>query len=176
VVKRGPAGYGRSMAHLTHLVETYDTDDDVNLSGYAGSLGVYAAAVAGLSALGRTSGHRLPENYSAQDLALGGIATHKLSRLLSRASVTSPVRAPFTRFEAAAGSGEHVERPREGHGFRHTVGELLTCPFCLGVWVGTAYVAGLAVAPRPTRAVAAVLSVVAVSDSLQHGYSRLRGD
>ena len=59
---------------------------------------------------------------------------------------------------------------------RHTVGELLTCPFCLGVWVATAYVAGLVVAPRPTRALAAVMTVVAGSDTLQHGYSRLRGD
>ena len=122
------------------------------------------------------AGHELPEHWSARDLLVGGIATHKLTHLVGRAWVTSPVRAPFTQFETAAGSGEHVERARPGHGVRHTVGELLTCPFCLGVWVGTSYVAGLAVAPRPTRALAAVLTVVAVSDTLQHAYSRLRGD
>ena len=53
---------------------------------------------------------------------------------------------------------------------------MLTCPFCLGVWVGTAYVAGLAVAPRPTRAAAALFTVVALSDAMQHGYARLRGE
>jgi hypothetical protein len=164
------------MPSLIDLVETYDAEDDVNLAGYAGSLAVYATSIAGLGLVGRARGHELPESWSARDLLVGGIATHKLARLLGRASVTSPVRAPFTQFEAAAGSGEHVERARPGHGVRHTVGELLTCPFCLGVWVGTAYVAGLVVAPRPTRAVAAVFSVVAVSDWLQHGYSRLRGD
>jgi hypothetical protein len=42
--------------------------------------------------------------------------------------------------------------------------------------VGTAYVAGLATAPRLTRAVAAVMTVVATSDALQHGYQRLRGE
>lgn len=164
------------MPHLIDLVETYDPDDDVNLGGYAGSLAVYAAAVAGLTSLGRARGHELPERWSARDLLVGGIATHKLTRLVGRASVTSPVRAPFTEFQSAAGSGEHVERARPGHGVRHTIGELLTCPFCLGVWVGTSYVAGLAVAPRPTRAIAAVFTVVAVSDTLQHAYSRLRGD
>jgi hypothetical protein len=155
---------------------TYDTDGDVNLTGYADSLAVYAASVGGLLALARAHGQELPDRYSVQDLTLGSIATHKLTRLLSRASVTSPLRAPFTEFEAPAGSGEHVEIPRGEHGLRHTVGELLTCPFCLGVWVGTAYVAGIALAPRPTRAVAAVLTVVAASDTLQHAYSRLRGD
>jgi hypothetical protein len=111
-----------------------------------------------------------------QDLTVGGIATHKLTRLLSKASVTSPLRAPFTQFEEPAGSGEHVESPRGRHGFRHTIGELLTCPFCLGVWIGTAYVAGLAIAPRSTRSLAAVLTVVALSDTMQHGFARLRGD
>ena len=163
---------------MTQLLDTasYDPDDEVNLSGYADSMAVYVASVTGLVALGRATGRELPEHFSLRDLTLGGIATHKLTRLLSKASVTSPLRAPFTQFEEAAGSGEHVEKPRDGHGLRHTVGELLTCPFCLGVWVGTAYVAGMTFAPRPTRAAAAVLTVVGASDALQHAYARLRGD
>jgi hypothetical protein len=155
---------------------SYDPDDEVNLGGYADSMAAYVAGVTGLVLLGRATGHHLPEHYSIRDLALGGIATHKLTRLLSKASVTSPLRAPFTQFEGAAGSGEHVEKPRDGHGVRHTVGELITCPFCLGVWVGTAYVAGMTFAPRPTHAAAAVLTVVGASDALQHAYARLRGD
>ena len=164
------------MHLLTRATDAYDTDDEVNLTGYAKSLAVYSASVAGLLLTARVRGRSLPERYSVQDLAIGGMATHKLTRLLSRSSVTSPLRAPFTEFEGPAGSGEHVEKPRGGHGVRHTVGELLTCPFCLGVWVGTAYVSGLALAPRPTRALAAVLTVVTLSDTLQHAYSRLRGD
>ncbi|MBC2931954.1 DUF1360 domain-containing protein [Nocardioides sp. zg-1228] len=163
---------------MTQLLDAsrYDPDGAVDLRGYTGSMAVYVAAVGGLLLLGRGTGRSLPERYSLTDLTLGGIATHKLTRLLSRSSVASPLRAPFTEFDAAAGSGEHVESSRGEHGVRHTVGELLTCPFCLGVWVGTAYVAGMAFAPRPTRAAAAVLTVVGASDALQHGYSRLRGD
>jgi hypothetical protein len=162
------------MDLLSHVADTYDADDAVNLAGYTDSLAVYTASVAGLLLAGHTNGRHLPDSYSIQDLAVGGIATHKLSRLLTSSSVASPLRAPFTTFEEPAGSGEHIESPRDGHGLRHTLGELLTCPFCLGVWVGTAYIAGLAVAPRPTRSLAAVLTVVALSDTMQHAYSRLR--
>ena len=163
---------------MTELLDaaSYDPDDAVNLSGYSDSMAVYAASVAGLLVLGRATGRQLPQHYSVTDLTLGGIATHKLTRLLSKSSVASPLRAPFTQFVGPAGSGEHVEKPRDGHGLRHTVGELLTCPFCLGVWVGTAYVAGMVFAPRVTRAAGAVLTVVGASDALQHGYARLRGD
>ena len=87
------------------------------------------------------------------------------------------MRAPFTEF-AGAGRCQRapVEHARGDHGVRHTIGELLTCPFCLGVWTGTAYVAGLALAPRATRAWAATFAVTGVSDFLQHAYSRVRGD
>ena len=155
-------------------VPAYDPAGEVNLAGFTGSLTTYALGVSTLLALVRSSGQSLPEGYSAGDLAVGALATHKLSRLVAKSSVASPIRAPFTEFGGAAGAGEHDEQPRGKHGLRHTVGELLTCPFCLSVWVGTAYVAGLAAAPRPTRASAALLTVVAGSDFLQHLYQRLR--
>jgi hypothetical protein len=164
------------MTDLWHLAREYDPEGQVNLAGSSGSMAAYAAGVASLLALARARGQELPERYSFSDLVVGSIATHKLSRLLTKASVTSPLRSPFTEFEGAAGSAEHHESPRGEHGVRHTVGELLTCPFCLAVWIGTAYVAGLAAAPRTTRAVAAVFTVVAGSDALQHGYARIRAD
>jgi hypothetical protein len=152
----------------------YDSEGQVDLPGFAGSLAAYAAAVAVLVAAGRVTGRRLPDAYPVRDLVIGGIAAHKFSRLLARSSVASPVRAPFTEFEGAAGSGEHQETARDSHGARHTIGALLTCPFCLGVWVSTLYVAALALAPRWARCWAAVFTVSAVSDTLQHLYARLR--
>ena len=155
---------------------TYDPQRAVDLPGFAGSLATYALAVAVAAAAGRASGARLPETYRLADLVAGGIATHKFSRLLARGSVTSPVRAPFTEFVEPAGNAEHQESPRGEHGLRHTVGELLTCPFCLGVWTGTAYVGALAVAPRVARTWAAVFTVTGVSDFLQVAYARLQED
>ena len=151
----------------------YDPRGEVDLRGFRASLAAYGTFVVGSALLLKGSRRALPERYPLTDLLVGGVAVHKFSRLLARGSVTSPLRAPFTEFEEAAGAAEHDERPREGHGVRHTVGELLTCPFCLGVWTGTTYVAGLALAPRQARAWAAVFGVVGVSDFLQHVYGRV---
>jgi uncharacterized protein DUF1360 len=161
---------------MATLTKTYDRAGEVDLRGFSGSLAAYAASVGILIVAGWSRGRRLPERYAVGDVVLGGLAVHKFTRLASKSSVASPLRAPFTEFEEAAGSGEHVESPRGVHGVRHTVGALLTCPFCLGVWVSTAYIAALALAPRPARTWAALFAVDAVSDALQQGYERLRVD
>lgn len=162
-------------AAMTRLSDGYDPEGEVDLSGYGGSMAVYASLVASTLLIGAGRHRQLPERYDTRDLVIGGIATHKLSRLLSKGGVTSPLRAPFTEFTEAGGASEHLETPR-GHGARHAIGSLLTCPFCVGVWIATAYVGGLSVAPRQTRAFAAVFSVVAGSDFLQHAYARVRSD
>jgi hypothetical protein len=164
------------MASLWRVAREYDPQGEVDLAGFSGSMATYGLGIAGVVGLARASGHELPERYPLSDLVVGGIATHKLSRLIAKSSVASPLRAPFTEFDGSAGSAEHDESPRGSHGVRHTVGELLTCPFCLGVWLSTAYVAGLVVAPRAARAAAAVFTVVATSDVLQHVYAHVRTD
>jgi hypothetical protein len=103
------------------------------------------------------------------DVALLAVATHKLSRLLAKDAVTSPLRAPFTRVEGPAGEAELNENPR-GHGMQHSVGELMTCPFCLAVWISSGLVTGLVFAPRLTRLVMATASAVAASDFLHLAY------
>ncbi len=112
----------------------------------------------------------LPESVGWSDIALISVATHKLSRLLTKDPVTSPFRAPFTRFEGAAGKGELNEEVR-GTGGQHAVGELVTCPFCLGQWVATAFVFGLVLAPRATRLTTTVFTALTASDFLQLAYS-----
>lgn len=156
--------------------DRYDPDGEVDVRGHAGALAAYGASLAATVGALAAAGTGAPRAYAWRDLALGGVAVHKFTRVLTHSSVTSPVRAPFTQFEGAARSGEHQESPRGHHGVRHTVGELLTCPFCLAVWASTAYVAALAASPRAARAWAAVFTVTAASDGLQHVYARLRTD
>jgi hypothetical protein len=91
--------------------------------------------------------------------------------LIAKDRVTSTVRAPFTRFEGDAGPGEVSEAAR-GRGLRRAFGELLVCPYCLSLWIATAFAAGLAVAPRPTRWTASVLTAVFGSDILQIAYKK----
>jgi hypothetical protein len=145
---------------------------EVPLGGYALLTSTFASLLASYAVWMRRSGRALPERVATGDLALGAMATHKLSRLLSKDKVTSAVRAPFTRYEGEGGPAEVLERAR-GHGLRRAVGELLTCPYCLGLWVAAAYCAGIAVAPRPTRWVASIFTVQLGSDVLQVAYKKL---
>ncbi|MBX6357460.1 MAG: DUF1360 domain-containing protein [Micromonosporaceae bacterium] len=155
---------------LRRLPGEYAPDRPFPLLGYVASGGAYVALVAGLAAAVQLSGRPLPRRISVMDLVLLSVATHKLSRLLAKDAVTSPLRAPFARFEKPAGEAELVEQVR-GHGIRHTVGELVTCPFCLAIWVSTVLTAGLVLAPRLVRLVATGLTAVAVSDFLQLAYA-----
>ncbi|WP_433087801.1 DUF1360 domain-containing protein [Dactylosporangium sp. CA-052675] len=143
--------------------------DERPLRGYAAVLGVFAAAAGAVAGAARLAGRELPERPAAGDVALLAVATHKLSRLITKDAITSPIRAPFTEFEEAAGESELNESPR-GHGARHALGELLTCPFCTGVWVAGGLAAGLVFAPRLTRFGMSVAAAVAGSDFLHLAY------
>lgn len=152
------------------------TDSPRNrMPGYLGAMTVFAATTGLTAVVARLRGETLPQRYAGADLALGAIATHKFARVIAKDAVTTPIRAPFTEYEGPAGSGEVNDKPKAEHP-EHTIGELLTCPFCLAPWIGTGYVATLALSPRLARAWAAVFSVVAGSDALQHAYARLRTD
>jgi hypothetical protein len=141
------------------------------LGGYAVLMGTVAAAAGAFATWLARSGRTLPDRPSAGDLALVSVATHKASRLIAKDRVSSVVRAPFTRFEDDAGPSEVSEAAR-GRGLRRAIGELVVCPYCLGVWVAGAFTAGLIVAPRPTRWVAAVLNAVFAADVLQIAYAK----
>ncbi|HEX8752359.1 MAG TPA: DUF1360 domain-containing protein, partial [Solirubrobacterales bacterium] len=126
-----------------------------------------AAFAAALTLIGRRRG--LPERVGGGDVALLGVASHKLSRLVAKDKVTSPLRAPFTELEGSGGPAELEEQAR-GRGLRRAVGELLICPYCLGLWVAAGFSLGLLVAPRATRVVASVLAALTLSDFLQIAY------
>jgi hypothetical protein len=157
----------RAQAEHRH----YAGDADRPLGGYLATMTTYAGVVASVAAAARLTGRDVPDGLPAKDVALFALATHKLSRLLAKDPVTSPLRAPFTRFEGTAGPAELREEVRGGA--RKTVGELVTCPFCLGLWVATGFTAGLLFAPRTTRLAAGTLAVLTGSDLLQFAQSGL---
>jgi uncharacterized protein DUF1360 len=110
---------------------------------------------------------RLPESVPAGDVVRIGIATHKLSRLITKDEVTEFVRAPFT--EDPEGT-----RPIR-RGVRHSVGRLVTCPYCVGLWVASLLSYGQVLAPRETRFVSSIFSAHALADFLNAAFVRLRG-
>jgi hypothetical protein len=142
------------------------------LGGYAVLSGTFASLVAAFGTWFRRSGRELPERVALGDLALMTVATHKLSRLITKERVTSTLRAPFTRYQHEGGPGE-VEEQARGHGLRRAIGELLVCPYCISLWLAAGFAAGLTVAPRATRLIAAIFTAVFGSDVLQLAYKRL---
>jgi hypothetical protein len=152
--------------------ERYAGGDERPLGSYLGAMATYGAAVTAVVVAIRRRGVPLPDRIDPGDLALLAVATHKVSRTLAKDSVTSPLRAPFTRYKEPAGAGE-INEEVTASGAMHGIGELLSCPFCLAQWVATAFVAGLVLAPRATRLVAGVFATRAGADALQYAYAGL---
>ena len=135
---------------------------------YAAFTATFNAAFAGALAVAAREG-RLPDRIGAGDVVLVGVATHKLSRLITKDRVMAFARAPFTEYQEPGGPGEVEERAR-GNGLRRAVGELLVCPYCLGLWTSAGLHAGLLFAPRVTRTVASTFTALALADFLQIAY------
>ncbi|HEY7266367.1 MAG TPA: DUF1360 domain-containing protein [Solirubrobacterales bacterium] len=144
----------------------YTHGEERPMGSHLALLVAYNTLVGGFLLARARAGKPLPARVGAGDLLLAGVATHKLSRLIAKDRVTAPLRAPFTEFEEEGGPGEVEEKPR-GRGPRRAIGELLVCPFCLGQWVATGILAGLAIIPRTTRFVCSIFAAVAIGDFLQ---------
>ena len=142
--------------------------DEQLLAEYAFLLSFFIASVATLTGLAIDQ-ERLPRRFSLFDLVLLGTATHKLSRLIAKDRITSIIRAPFVHYICSAGSGEVDEEPR-GRGIQRGIGQMVSCPFCMGPWSAAALGFGFLFAPRLTRFFAGVLASVTISDFLHRAY------
>jgi hypothetical protein len=141
------------------------------LRGYAVLMATFTTLAGAFARWFVKTERELPERMGMGDLALLTVASHKSARLISRDRVTSAVRAPFTEFAHDAGPGEVSEKAR-GRGLRRALGELLVCPYCLGMWTSAGLTAMLLVAPRFTRWFASVLAIFFGSELLQTVYLR----
>ena len=139
-----------------------------------GAMGVYVGLVSAAATAVRVSGRELPERIPLGDAALLTVATFRLARRIAKDPVTSPLRAPFATFNGASGEAELSEDVRSHGGWKHAVGELVTCPFCLAQWVGTVFVFGYVAAPNATRLAALTMTAVAGSDVLQFAYDAVQ--
>jgi hypothetical protein len=143
----------------------YKGGEDMPLAGYAGLLFVYNAALFAALQAADKAGYELPEKVNYGDLILLGVATHKLSRIITKDRVTSPLRAPFTEYIEPAGESEIKEKVR-GRGLQRAIGDLLICPWCMNPWVAGALALGFVFKPRATRFLTGIFSAVTIADFL----------
>src|SRR4029077_17971692 len=110
------------------------------LAEYATLLGFFLTTATVLTGVA-VQQSRLPRKFGLLDLALLGIATHKLSRIVAKDRITGILRAPFVCYIRSAGAGEVEEEPR-GRGFQRGIGHLVSCPYCMAPWCATALAMG----------------------------------
>ena len=133
------------------------------LPEYAALTTLFASALGGFVLLARG---RLPERVGWSDVARIGLASYKVGRLVARDRVARFVRAPVTRDEEAS--------EPEPQGWPRALGELVTCPHCVGLWIAAGFSYGLVLFPRETRFVTALFGAQAIADFLNAGYVKTR--
>ncbi len=139
------------------------------LAEYAGMMTLFVGGIAALVLLARSQ-DLLPKRFRPLELLMLGVATHKLSRLIAKDRITGAIRAPFVRYKGSAGAGEVEEEPR-GRGVQRAIGELISCPYCMGPWSASVLGFGMLFAPRTTRFLASVLGTIAISDFLNRAFA-----
>jgi hypothetical protein len=142
---------------------------DLPLGWYA----LTALTYVGLATVVVRAATRKKIKLGTQDLILFGTAVHKFSRLATKASVTSPFRAPLTRYECSLGYGEFQEVSRHD-GLLGDLGDLVSCNYCADAWIALAGLFGLTKAPATMRVAMQGLSVIAIADFLHVFYETLR--
>jgi hypothetical protein len=140
------------------------------LGGYAAIVGTFLGVGAGTGVLLARKG-ALPRSMAPMDLALLALSTNRLARLVAKEKSSRVLRAPFTDVAPDAKPSEVKEIPR-GRGMLRAAGELVTCPFCVGVWAAAGLTVAHVLAPRATRFASAVLSVAELSDLLCLAFAR----
>jgi hypothetical protein len=165
-------GVAQVAQNAKATADAYRGDEQRPLGGYVVIMALFGALLSGAAGLALSTGRRLPPGVGPWDLVLLAAGTHKLSRTLSKDAVTSPLRAPFTRYKETGGPAEVMEEVRFSGGLRHSVGELITCPFCLDIWIAGGFAIGVVFAPRLTRLIAGTLTAVTGADFLHLLYAK----
>jgi hypothetical protein len=180
LLRGAEAQYRRRAGHLSRAWAKWSVDTglagygrhDGTVGGYAKVPASYAVGMGGAALALRLAGRRLP-SLRLNDLLLFGVATYHVAHIAAKDPVTSPLRAPFTRFEGVAGPAE-LRESVPGRGIKKSIGELVKRRFCLGQWVASGFTLGAVAAPRLSRFAAGVCAVAALSDGLQLVRNRLQ--
>ncbi len=118
---------------------------------------LYQALFGGFVLLYRRWRHPL-EQITPLDLTLLGLATMRLSKLVSEDEITAALREPF--IDESGGT----KQPK-GHGMRRSLGKLVLCPICTGTWVAAFLSYALHLSPRYARPFLAIMAASGISQT-----------
>lgn len=156
--RAGPAADGHPRSHANPTEP-----------GDYGAINVaYLTLFAGM--LAATSRRRGAQAIPAREILPLGVATFALSKVVAREKIGTWMREPFVEEDP-----DHRPGPPRGHGLRHAVGELMTCPRCVGAWAALGLVTVRTLSPPAGRTATTVLAASGVNDFL-HAAFRLTAE
>jgi Protein of unknown function (DUF1360) len=142
--------------------QLYPVTERPPYEAYAAIAGGLLGGLAAVAALARR-----PPPGTVLEFAVLGAATFKASRALSRERVGSFVRQPFVEGDAEVGEEEQPA----GGGLQRALGELVTCPRCIGTWTAAGLASAQVLTPRFGRLLTWTLGASAASDFLQAAFT-----
>lgn len=102
---------------------------------------------------------------STMDLVLLSLSTYRLGRLVAYDRVMEPLRNFVARtVPDPTGAGDTTEA--KGEGIQQSVGQLVTCPICIGTWIAAGLVYLLYLFPGPVRVFLTMTAVIGVAELL----------
>ena len=162
-----------TSAPFEKYADAQEVKEALPITSYAGLMTVYFLAFCALisAAKKRDEQEQLPEKMDWCDLAVFGLAVFQISRTVSKGWITIPVRAAFAKYDEPSVLPSEVHETPRGKGLQRVIGELLTCPFCLGTWAGLGLGYGRVFAPSATRLLTGIAAMSAVSNFLHIAYA-----
>jgi hypothetical protein len=156
---------------IAQVEDEYNGSESMPLRGFGGLVLAFSALCG--AALWKASKQdrflrSLPPFGEVANLA---VASHKAARLITHDQVLAPFRAPFVEYKEPRGKGAVKEKPR-GSGPQRAVGELITCPYCTGLWTAAGATCGYLLAPRATRTASLLLSLSYCVDLLNVAWAK----
>lgn len=152
------------LASLRAMERDYAPDDDRPLGSLLALLTAYGALAATTVAFAT----KVRRDVSWGDVLRVGVATATIARTVAKDPVTSPLRAPFTRFTGELDGPAELREEVRGTGPRKAIGELIECPFCVAPWVATTLFGLHVASPRSARFLASIFVATTISDFLQY--------
>ena len=115
-----------------------------------------------------TSRDRIPDRIRWSDLFAIALTSYKMSRVITKEDIAAFVRAPVTEDPEA-------QQPKPD-GMARVLGELVTCPYCTGLWFSSGLSYAHVTLPRETPSLTTIFGSYAIPDFLHAGFVRLKGD
>ncbi|WP_409274461.1 DUF1360 domain-containing protein [Neobacillus sp. SCS-31] len=113
------------------------------------------------------------ENFPIGLLALIGLASFRLTRVIVYDKIAEFFRSPF--LDEIIEDGEIYITPK-GKGLRKWIGELISCYWCTGVWVSAGLIGAYFYFPKIGIPVILIFAVAAIASILETIIGRLLGD